>query len=40
MARAGYARVTKRRWLDAGGLSNPRCYRRQVRGAWHYFIEA
>lgn len=36
----GHTRVTKRQWYAAGALSNPRCWRRQVGGAWHYYIEA
>ena len=37
--RTGSTRVTKREWYDAGGLANPRCYRKQVSGSWLYFIQ-
>lgn len=32
-------RVTKAHWYKAGGLSNPRCYRRQLKsGRWLYYM--
>jgi hypothetical protein len=34
----GSMRVTKREWYAAGGFRNSRCWRRQVRGSWQYYI--
>lgn len=33
----GSLRLDKRSWYDQGGFRNPRLWRRQVRGAWHYY---
>ena len=37
MSNLGSERVTKRNWYLYGGFANPRCWRRMVGGAWHYF---
>jgi hypothetical protein len=35
----GSIRVTKARWYAAGGLTNPRCWRRQQKdGRWIYYL--
>lgn len=34
----GAMRVSKRDWYANGGFKNPLCFRRHVRGAWHYYI--
>ena len=34
----GYWRTSKRNWYESGGFRNSLCWRRQVRGAWQYFI--
>jgi hypothetical protein len=34
----GSIRVSKKDWYLNGGFANSRCWRRQVRGAWHYFM--
>lgn len=35
----GSMKVSKRDWYDVhGGLENPKCWRRQARGAWQYFV--
>lgn len=39
MRLTGSMRVTKRTWYDYGGFRMNACWRRQVRGAWHYFIQ-
>lgn len=30
--------IDKATWTSAGGLSNPRCYRKHTRRGWLYFI--
>lgn len=35
---AGYRRVTKREWYEAGGFRNSRCVRVTRGGRWAYFI--
>lgn len=35
---AGSIRVTKREWYEAGGFANSRCWRRQYRGSWQYYM--
>lgn len=39
-ARAGFMRVTRTVWYAAGGFANSHCSRRQVGGAWSYWIRA
>ena len=34
----GSWRTSKRNWYAMGGFRNSLCWRRQVRGVWHYFI--
>ena len=31
-------RVTKRQWYACGAWANSRCWRRQRRGVWFYYI--
>lgn len=38
MASLNAMRVSKRRWYDLGGFCNSACWRRQVGGAWHYYV--
>jgi hypothetical protein len=38
MTKIGSVRVTKRDWYANGGFRNSSCWRRQVRGVWHYYI--
>jgi hypothetical protein len=39
MRLTGSMRVTKRSWYAYGGFRSNDCWRRQVRGAWQYFIQ-
>jgi hypothetical protein len=36
----GFTRVTKTAWYAAGGFANPNCTRRELAGAWSYWIRA
>jgi hypothetical protein len=31
-------RITKREWYALGGFANSKCWRRERRGVWQYFI--
>ena len=33
----GRTRITKREWYALGGFANSKLFRKQVRGAWHYY---
>lgn len=37
MSTIGSERVSKKTWYHFGGFANPRCWRRQIGGAWHYY---
>ena len=34
----GSMRVSKKTWYLNGGFRNPKCLRRMVNGAWHYYM--